>query len=90
MNSDATVRFSQNIDSIFSGVEQEGETTIKSDQMRLIIEPTRYLFTFEGNCTLSSDSITLNSELLELELLNNSNRINFTNWGTVWNEINSW
>lgn len=78
VNSDATVRFSQNIDSIFSGVEQEGETTIKSDQMRLIIEPTRYLFTFEGNCTLSSDSITLNSELLELELLNNSNRINFT------------
>ena len=78
VNSDATVRFSQNIDSIFSGVEQKGETTIKSDQMRLIIEPTRYLFTFEGNCTLSSDSITLNSELLELELLNNSNRINFT------------
>lgn len=78
VNSDATVRFSQNIDSIFSGVEQKGETMIKSDQMRLIIEPTRYLFTFEGNCTLSSDSITLNSELLELELLNNSNRINFT------------
>ena len=78
MNSDATVKFSQNIDSIFSGVEKEGETTIKSDQMSLIIEPTRYLFTFEGNCTLSSDSITLNSELLELELLNNSNRINFT------------
>ena len=78
LDADASVRFSQNIDSIFSGVEQGGETTIKSDQMRLIIEPTRYLFTFEGNCTLSSDTTTLESELLELELLNNSNRINFS------------
>ena len=78
LDADASVRFSQNIDSIFSGVEQGGETTIKSDQMRLIIEPTHYLFTFEGNCTLSSDTTTLESELLELELLNNSNRINFS------------
>ena len=35
LNSDAFVRFSQNIDSIFSGVEQGGETTITSNQMRL-------------------------------------------------------
>ena len=78
LNSNALVRFSQNIDSIFSGVEQTGETTIKSNYMRLIIEPDRYLFIFEGDCTLSSDSFMLQSELLELELLNNSKKISFS------------
>lgn len=78
LESDALVRFSQNIDSIFSGVKQAGETTIKSNRMRLIIEPNRYLFTFEGDCTLSSDSFILKSKLLELELLNNSNKITFS------------
>ena len=78
VNSNASVRFSQNIDSVFSGEKQKGETKISSDSMRLVIEPTGYLFTFEGNCTLTSSSITLNCELLELELLNNSNRINFS------------
>ena len=78
LNSDAFVRFSQNIDSIFSGVEQEGETTITSNQMQLIIEPNRYLFTFVGNCTLSSKSFILETEKLEIELLNSSNKINFS------------
>ena len=78
LNSDAFVRFSQNIDSIFSGVEQGGETTITSNQMRLIIEPNRYLFSFEGDCTLSSESFILKTELLEIELLNSSNNINFS------------
>ena len=78
LNSNAFVRFSQNIDSIFSGVEQKGETTINSERMRLIIEPNRYLFSFEGNCTLSSDSFILKTEFLEIELLNNSNKITFS------------
>ena len=78
LNSDAFVRFSQNIDSIFSGVKQAGETTITSNQMRLIIEPNRYLFLFEGDCTLSSESFILKAELLKIELLNSSNNINFS------------
>ncbi len=78
LKSDASVRFSQNIDSIFSGVEQAGETTIKSNRMQLIIEPTRYLFTFEGDCVLSSDSFILKSQLLQLELLNNSKKVSFS------------
>ena len=78
LKSDAFVRFSQNIDSIFSGVEQGGETTITSNKMRLIIEPNRYLFTFEGDCTLSSDSFILKAQSLEIELLNSSNKLEFT------------
>lgn len=77
INSEAFVKFSQNIDSVFSSEEQMGETTISSNRMRLVIEPTRYLFIFEGNCTLSSDSFSLKSNLLELELLNNSKKISF-------------
>ena len=78
LNSDAFVSFSQNIDSIFSGIEQGGETTITSNQMQLIIEPNRYLFSFEGDCTLSSESFILKTELLEIELLNSSNKISFS------------
>ena len=78
LNSDAFVSFSQNIDSIFSGIEQGGETTITSNQMQLIIEPNRYLFSFEGDCTLSSESFILKTDLLEIELLNSSNKISFS------------
>ena len=78
LNSDAFVRFSQNIDSIFSGIEQGGETTITSNRMQLIIEPNRYLFSFEGDCTLSSESFILKTDLLEIELLNSSNKISFS------------
>ena len=78
LNSDAFVSFSQNIDSIFLGIEQEGETTITSNQMQLIIEPNRYLFSFEGDCTLSSESFILKTDLLEIELLNSSNKISFS------------
>ena len=78
LKSDASVSFSQNIDSIFSGFEQTGETKIKSNHLRLIIEPTRYLFNFEGDCELSSDSFILKSEFLQLELLNSSNKVSFS------------
>lgn len=78
LNSDALVRFSQSIDTVFSGGAQGGETTIKSNRMRLVIEPTRYLFTFEGNCILSSNAFILESDSLELELLNNSNKVSFS------------
>ena len=78
INSDAVVRFSQNVDSVFSGIESSGETEIVSDEMELVIEPTRYLFTFRGNCKLNSDSHSLESKVLKLELLNNSNKINFS------------
>ncbi len=78
LNSDAFVSFSQNIDSIFLGIEQGGETTITSNQMQLIIEPNRYLFSFEGDCTLSSESFILKTDLLEIELLNSSNKISFS------------
>ena len=78
LKSDSFVRFSQNIDSIFSGIEKDGETTIKGDQMRLIIEPDRYLFFFEGDCILSSESFILKAKSLEIELLNSSNKIEFS------------
>lgn len=78
LNSDALVRFSQSIDTVFSDGAQGGETTIKSNRMRLVIEPTRYLFTFEGNCILSSNAFILESDSLELELLNNSNKVSFS------------
>jgi lipopolysaccharide export system protein LptA len=78
LNSDAMVRFSESIDTVFSNGAESGETTIKSNRMRLVIEPTRYLFTFEGNCTLSSNATILESDFLELELLNNSNKVSFS------------
>ena len=46
--------------------------------MKLIIEPNRYLFSFEGDCTLSSESFILKTDLLEIELLNSSNKISFS------------
>ena len=62
----------------FRVLSKEGKTTITSNQMQLIIEPNRYLFSFKGDCTLSSESFILKTDLLEIELLNSSNKTQFS------------
>lgn len=77
--SESAVRFSESIGQMFSeSVPQGGGTQIKSDSLRLVIEPNRYRFRFIGGVHLTSDSIDLQSDFLEIDLLNASQKVEFS------------
>ncbi|MAH25637.1 MAG: hypothetical protein CMI19_01580 [Opitutae bacterium] len=78
---DSGVHFSESVDRMFSEFASEGEslgTQIKSDSLHLVIEPNSYRFRFMGGVQLTSGSIVLHSDLLEIDLLNASSQIEFS------------
>ena len=78
---ESTVRFSESVDRMFSELASGGEglgTQIKSDSLCLVIEPDSYRFRFTGGVQLTSGSIVLQSDLLEIDLLNASQKVEFS------------
>ena len=78
---ECTVRFSESVDRIFSELASGGEglgTQIKSDSLCLVIEPNSYRFRFTGGVELTSGPIFLQSDLLEIDLLNASQKVVFS------------
>ncbi len=73
VHSDVLVEFDQNIGMIFSDTENLSGTRIRSDYLKLDLRGNRYLFDFKNRVSISSDSVSLFSNSLYLESLNNSN-----------------
>lgn len=76
---ESAVRFSESIGYMFSEMASGvGGTQIKSDSLRLVIEPHRYRFSFMGRVHLTSDSIDLQTDNLVIDLLNASEKVEFS------------
>ena len=70
------VEFEQNIDALFTEEVGALGTQIKSDYLKLSIEPTRYTFDFKDSIALESEAVNLLSNHLSLELKNNASKRN--------------
>lgn len=78
IKSESVVHFSESVSRVFSkSASGESGTQIKCDSLVLVIEPNRYQFRFAGEVHLTSDSFDLRSDLLEVDLLNSSPKVEF-------------
>ncbi|MAV39159.1 MAG: hypothetical protein CML12_01075 [Puniceicoccaceae bacterium] len=78
IKSESVVHFSESVSRAFSkSASGESGTQIKCDSLVLVIEPNRYQFRFAGEVHLTSDSFDLRSDLLEVDLLNSSPKVEF-------------
>ena len=70
------VQFDQNIDALFTEKVGSKGTSIKSNYLKLSLEPKRYNFNFKNAVILESEAISLFSNQLNLELKNNASKQN--------------